>query len=121
MLYLEIMRNILCDQNIGFGKNGYYLAASGSVSWNDLYCAMARGLAKRKVIVTDEVNVVDDTVLEQMGAALGCPKDMVALFLGGDCTLQARNGQKLGWKPQFSEEHILEMADEEVDIILQNS
>ncbi|KAJ5331825.1 hypothetical protein N7476_001608 [Penicillium atrosanguineum] len=121
LLYLEIMRNILSDQNIGFGKNGYYLAASGSVSWNDLYCAMARGLAKRKVIETDEVSLVDDAVLEKMGAALGCPKDMVPLFLGGDCTLQARNGRKIGWRPQFPEEHILEMADEEVDIILQNS
>ena len=120
MLYLSIMRNILSDQNIGYGKNGYYLAASGSVSWNDIYCAMAKGLAKRNVIETDEVSLTDDVVLEKMGAALGCPKDMVPLFLGGDCTLQAKNGRKIGWTPQFPEEHILEMADEEVDIILQN-
>lgn len=120
-LYLEILRNILSGQDIGYGKNGYYLAASESVSWNDIYCAMAKGLAKRKVIDTDTVSLVDDAALEKMGYALGCPKEMVPLFLGGNCTLQAKHGHEIGWKPQFPAEHILEMADEEVDVILRNS
>lgn len=120
-LYLEILRNILSERDIGYGKNGYYLAASGSVSWNDIYCAMAKGLAKRKVINTDTVSLVDDAALEKMGGALGCPKEMVPLFLGGNCTLQAKHGREIGWNPQFPAEHILEMADEEVDVILQNS
>ena len=33
-------------------------------------------------------------------------------------TLTARNGAKIGWKPQYSPDHILEAADEEVEMIL---
>lgn len=36
------------------------------------------------------------------------------------CTLIARNGEKIGWKPQYSPEHILEAADEEVERVLAN-
>ncbi|KAJ5682853.1 hypothetical protein N7462_006018 [Penicillium macrosclerotiorum] len=117
-LYLEIIRNILSENSIASGKSGYYLAASGSVAWNDIYCAMAKELAKRQVVDKEEVDLVNDQALEQMGVALGCPKDMVPLFLGGKCTLEAKNGLKIGWKPQYPADHILEVADKEVDLIL---
>ncbi|KAJ5625121.1 hypothetical protein N7510_001430 [Penicillium lagena] len=119
-LYLEILRNILSGEDIGHGRSGYYLAASGRMAWNDIYDAMAKGLAKRQIIDTESVEVADDAALQQMGEALGCPKEMVPLFLGGECTLEARQGQKIGWKPQYSPEHILEVADAEVDLIIRH-
>jgi hypothetical protein len=36
------------------------------------------------------------------------------------CTLEARNGGLVGWKPRFKPEHILEAAAEEVELILAN-
>ncbi|KAJ5819155.1 hypothetical protein N7474_004746 [Penicillium riverlandense] len=119
-LYLEILRNILAGKDIGHGRNGYYLAASGSMAWNDIYGAMAKGLVKRQIVDTESVQVADDAALQQMGEALGCPKEMVPLFLGGECTLEARHGHEIGWKPQYSPEHILEAADAEVDLIIRH-
>lgn len=119
-LYLEILRGILSGKNIGYGQNGYYLGASGSVAWNDIYRAMAQSLAQRNVIETDKVDLADDSVQEEMGKALGCPKDMVPLFLGGKCTLEAQHGREIGWIPQYPPEHILDGADAEVDLILRN-
>ncbi|KAJ5099885.1 hypothetical protein N7532_006886 [Penicillium argentinense] len=120
-LYLEICRNILSGKEIGYGKNGYYLAASGSVAWNDLYSAMARRLAERKIVDTEKVELADDQALENMGVALECPKEIVPLFLGGKCTLEAHNGREIGWNPQYLPAHILEMASAEVDTILENT
>jgi hypothetical protein len=54
------------------------------VAWNDIYRAMAKGLAKRQIVNTESVEVADDVALQQMGDALGCPKEMVPLFLGGE-------------------------------------
>ncbi|KAJ5994909.1 hypothetical protein N7481_001886 [Penicillium waksmanii] len=119
-LYLEIIWSSLSGKEIDHGINGYYLASSGNVSWNSLYTAMAKRLAAQNIIDNDKVALADDQALESMGAALGCPKDMVSLFLGGKCTLQAKHGREIGWTPQYSAEHILEMADAEVDLILQN-
>lgn len=36
------------------------------------------------------------------------------------CTFTAQRGHELGWKPKYGPEHILETADEEVELILQN-
>jgi len=36
------------------------------------------------------------------------------------CTFTARNGASIGWKPQYQPEHIFEVAQEEVDLILAN-
>jgi len=120
MLYLEIMRNILSERDIPYGKNGYYLASSGNIAWNDIYCALAEALAKRQVIGSDAVELADKDALEKMGNALGCPSPLVPLFLGGQCTLQSNNGRHIGWKPQYAPEHILEAADAEVELILRN-
>jgi hypothetical protein len=114
------LRGILSGKNIGYGQNGYYLAASGSVAWNDIYCAMAQALAQRNVIETDKVDLADDPAQEEMGKALGCPKDMVPLFLGGKCTLKAQHGHEIGWISQYPPEHILDVADAEVDLILKH-
>ena len=111
----------MSGKEIGNGKSGYYLAASGTVAWNDIYTAMARGLAARKIVHSDKVELIDDQALEGMGEALKCPKDMVSLFLGGNCTLQAKHGLQIGWKPEYLPKQAVEMAEAEVDLILQNS
>lgn len=36
------------------------------------------------------------------------------------CTLEAQHGHEIGWKPQYSPEHILEAADAEVDLIIRH-
>ncbi|KAI1366251.1 hypothetical protein F5Y08DRAFT_301664 [Xylaria arbuscula] len=120
-MYLDLMRKILAGEIPGYGKNGYYLASSGSVAWDDLYAAMAAALAKRRVISDDTVDMADDKALEGMAQGLGCTKDLVALMVGGKCTFTADRGSKeLGWKPLYRPEHILEYADAEVDFILRN-
>ncbi|CAM1506205.1 Fc.00g058460.m01.CDS01 [Cosmosporella sp. VM-42] len=119
-LYVEILRSILRDGNLGYGKNGYYLAASGSVVWDDLYEAMAKSLAKRGVVDDTSVESADDAILEKMGAALGSPKEFVRVQLGGKCTFEAKHGEALGWKPKYLSEHIIEAADAEVELILKH-
>jgi hypothetical protein len=82
-LYLELLRAILARENPGEGRQGYYLASSGSVVWADLYATMASSLAKRGVIDRDSVALASDQALDKMATALGCPKELVALQLGG--------------------------------------
>lgn len=85
-LYLDITRRILKgDDSLGSGRNGYYLAASGSVAWDDLYAAMAAALTKRGDNVIDDARIetADGAALEKMGEALGCPAELVSLHLGG--------------------------------------
>jgi hypothetical protein len=36
------------------------------------------------------------------------------------CTLEARRGLKLAWKPEYEPNHILKAADEEVELILKH-
>ncbi|KAK8052314.1 hypothetical protein PG993_003699 [Apiospora rasikravindrae] len=127
-LYLAILRRILAGggegegEGLGSGRNGYYLAASGSVAWDDLYAAMAAALAQRGDDIVDdaEVETADSAALEKMGKALGCPADLVAVHLGGKCTFTARHGEQIGWKPAHGPEHILEAAEDEVSLILEN-
>jgi hypothetical protein len=82
-LYIDLLRCILLGQEPDHGKNGYYLASSGSVPWIDIYNAMAKALAKRKVVDDEVVKKADDAALEKMGHALHCPKEFVAVQLGG--------------------------------------
>ena len=74
---------MLSGQNSDYGKNGYFLASSGSVKWRDIYEAMSRALAKRGVVDSVDVKPADEEALRKMGEALQCPKDMVRLQLGG--------------------------------------
>lgn len=80
---MELLKSIIRDENPESGQNGYYLASSGSVAWYDIYAAMAKALAKRGVIGSADVKRADDTALDKMSQALGCPKEMVAVQLGG--------------------------------------
>lgn len=82
-LYLELLRKIIGGDGPDYGKRGYYLASSGSVAWDDIYGAMARGLAERKVVSDASVVRADSEALEKMGAALGGPPEMVAVQIGG--------------------------------------
>ncbi|EXJ68955.1 uncharacterized protein A1O5_07887 [Cladophialophora psammophila CBS 110553] len=119
-LYLQILASIMRGENPGSGKQGYYLASSGTVAWVDLYSAMATGLAKRGVVDDEVVTLATGQALDAMAAGLGCPPALVPLQLGGMCTFTARHGPEIGWKPQYPAGHILEAADEEVELILAN-
>ncbi|KAL4735262.1 hypothetical protein BDV11DRAFT_196396 [Aspergillus similis] len=47
-LYLQILRKILAGEDIGYGKNAYYLASSGPIYWNEVYSAFARLCSNEK-------------------------------------------------------------------------
>lgn len=69
--------------DIGHGKQGYYMAASGSQAWNDIYAAMAEVMAKRGVVDDATVGEVSDAALEKAAKALECPKAFVPVQMGG--------------------------------------
>ncbi|KAH8596404.1 hypothetical protein B0O99DRAFT_620342 [Bisporella sp. PMI_857] len=117
-LYLSLLRSILANENPGHGKEGYYLAASGSVVWKDLYAVIAKALAKRGIVESAEVEEASADVLGKMGVALGVPAEFVPVQLGGSCTFTAARGGVIGWKASYAPEHILKAADEEVELIL---
>lgn len=48
-----------------------------------MYTAMTKGLADRGIVDTEDVMKADDAALEKMGEALNCPKEFVAVQLGG--------------------------------------
>ncbi|KAF4884616.1 hypothetical protein CGCFRS4_v012599 [Colletotrichum fructicola] len=117
-LYLQILRSILEGKNIGHGRNGYCLAASGSIAWDDIYAAMALGLKVRGIIEDETVAPVDDIALVKMAQGLNTDPSLVAMRVGGKCTLTAEHGGQIGWSPRFCPTHILEAADVEVEHIL---
>ena len=45
---------------------------------------------------------------------------MLTDYLRARCTLTADNAKSIGWKPKYPPEHILEAADDEVDLILKS-
>jgi hypothetical protein len=78
-----LLRAILSGKEPGYGKNGYYLAATGSVAWDDIYASFAKALAKRDSVDEGEVKAADDGALQKMGDAFGCLKGFVPIQLGG--------------------------------------
>jgi hypothetical protein len=73
----------LQGKNPDYGKNGYYLASSGSMAWYNIYVAMAKALAKHELLDEAGVTKADDAALDLMGQALNCPQEFVAVSLGG--------------------------------------
>ena len=71
------------DEDPGHGRNGYYLAASGHVAWDDVYDAMAASLEQCGAVEYSSVLSADESTLEKIGLALGCPKEFVPVQLGG--------------------------------------
>lgn len=82
-LYLQILRTIMNGEDPGHGKDGDFLASSGSVAWDDLYTAVATAMAKRNAVDDDSVVPASKAILEQMGEALGCPPEYVTVQFGG--------------------------------------
>ncbi|OWY47487.1 NAD(P)-binding protein [Alternaria alternata] len=117
-LYLDLIRSMLQERSIGYGKSGYYIASSGSIAWDDIYDAYSLELKRRGVVDDETVKDADDSTQEKMAEILdGIP---AKIQLGGLCTLAADNGPKIGWTPRYRAEHILEAARDEVNFILQN-
>ncbi|KAE8165184.1 hypothetical protein BDV40DRAFT_309632 [Aspergillus tamarii] len=119
-LYLQILRQILLGNDIGYNKNGFFLAASGSIAWKDIYEAFAKALATRGVVDDSTVELADETALRKMGEALGVDPSIVLFQVGGKCTFTAVHGKQIGWQPQYPPEHILEVADDETELILRS-
>ena len=80
---MEFLESILSGVNPSWGRAGYYLASSGSVAWIDIYTAIARALAERNVVSSSEVKKADDAALNDVAQALGCPKALVPVQIGG--------------------------------------
>ncbi|KAK5991928.1 hypothetical protein PT974_05318 [Cladobotryum mycophilum] len=119
-LYIAILRTILAGGDPGHGKNGYFLAASGSVAWDDIYTSIAVAMKKRGIIQDSNIRLANDEILEKIGVALGSSKQYVPLQLGGSCSFTAKRGEQIGWKSQYGPEHILEALDDEVEFVLQH-
>ncbi|KAL4733056.1 hypothetical protein BDV11DRAFT_176055 [Aspergillus similis] len=117
-LYSQILQQILSGHEIGHGKDGFYLASSGCVAWDDIYSAFAVALHKRGLIQYGTIEMADEEALEKMGKGLDPGNGNVGVQLGGWCNFTAAHGEKIGWKAVYPPEHILETADEEVDLIL---
>lgn len=82
-LYLALLRAILENKNPHHGKNGFYLASSGSAAWEDIYAAIAKALAKRGVIEDSKVELVDEDALGKMAEALKASKPSVRVKISG--------------------------------------
>ncbi|KAI9041801.1 NAD(P)-binding protein [Aspergillus affinis] len=85
-LYLEILRKIL-GEDIGHGKNEYFLASSGPIKWNDIYGAFAKALAKRSIVDDDKVTLADEPTLTKMAEGTGVEPKAVQVLLGGNLGL----------------------------------
>ncbi|KAF3767914.1 hypothetical protein M406DRAFT_41483 [Cryphonectria parasitica EP155] len=119
-LYLDILRTILTGGDPGHGREGFFLASSGPVPWDDIYTAVAAALARRNIVADDSVVPASPEILGRMGEALDCPAEVVSLHIGGKCTFKSERGKRIGWKTQFGPRHIIEAADDEVQLILDN-
>ncbi|KAF3807245.1 hypothetical protein GCG54_00008700 [Colletotrichum gloeosporioides] len=82
-LYIALARAILSGSNPDHGKFGYYLASSGSASWDDIYAAVAKAMAKRGVIDDDTVAPVTDEALRKMSDALNVEPASAVSKVGG--------------------------------------
>lgn len=80
---MQILRQILLGNDIGYNRNGFFLAASGSIAWKDIYDAFAKALSKRGVVSDSTVAQADETVLGKMGEALGVVPSVVPFQVGG--------------------------------------
>lgn len=80
---MQILRQILLGSDIGYNKDGFFLAASGSIAWNDIYDAFAKALARRGVVDDSTVEHADETALKGMAEALGVDPSIVPFQVGG--------------------------------------
>ncbi|OJJ77419.1 hypothetical protein ASPBRDRAFT_70828 [Aspergillus brasiliensis CBS 101740] len=117
-LYLQLLRKMLLGEKIGSGKNGYYLASSGLLAWDQIYSAISAALARRNIVDSDAVQDAREGTLDQMGQALDVEPSSVPVLLGGKCTFVSEHGKQIGWVPQYAPEEFVRCMDEEVERIL---
>lgn len=80
---MALTKAILQDSNPGSGKQGFYLASSGSACWDDIYSATNKALAKRGIIENASVQPVTDEALQKMAKALNVQTSSVVVKIGG--------------------------------------
>lgn len=82
-LYIQILHRILSNDPPPFGKNGFYLASSGSVKWEDIYATVAKAMHKRGLTSGEDVVLAGEAATKSIAQALKCPPEMVAVQIGG--------------------------------------
>ncbi|KAJ5256828.1 hypothetical protein N7478_012932 [Penicillium angulare] len=117
-LYIALLKSILDGKNPDHNREGYYLAASGNVSWDDMYDAFAGALLNSNVIDSPNDELADESAIKGIAKVLGCPDYHVPSEFGGKCTLTTKHGESLDWKSQHEPAHILRTAQQEVDFVL---
>lgn len=90
-----MIKAIVTDQNPDYGQQGYYLASSGKVLWDDIYASIAKALKKRGVISSCKVENMTDEALTKIAAAQGVDTPSVRVKMAGrydkiesDCILK---------------------------------
>jgi hypothetical protein len=78
-----MIKAMVTDQHPGYGKQGYYLASSGKVLWDDIYASIAKALKKRGVISSCKVQDMTDGALAQIAAAQGVETSSVRVKMAG--------------------------------------
>lgn len=86
-----MIKAMVADQNPNHGRDGFYLASSGSVAWHDIYVAMARALKKRGVIASDEVAHFTDEALAKYAEAQGVDLPSVKVKIAGRYVFASAN------------------------------
>lgn len=88
--------------------------------WDEIYASIAKALVKRNIIKDATVRPAADGALKKMAEALNVEPSSVVVKISGESTYTAKHGRLIGWQPEYPPEHILEMLDEEVELILKH-
>lgn len=78
-LYSHILTKILNEEDPPHGKNGYYLASTGTVAWEKLYAAVASALFAKGIIADEKLRSIDQGAIDRMVTALGVDNKSSAL------------------------------------------
>ncbi|KAF5575640.1 nad dependent epimerase dehydratase family [Fusarium pseudocircinatum] len=115
-----LIKAVLNGQDLDCGKNGFYLASSGRVYWMDLYKGVAKVLYNRGLINDDHVRPITEEARRTISKRLGITPDTIELKVAGNSWYELDHGKAISWKPEYGPEHILEVVDDEVSLILDN-
>ncbi|KAF5691277.1 nad dependent epimerase dehydratase family [Fusarium denticulatum] len=78
-----LIKAVLNGQDLDHGKNGFYLASTGRVSWMDLYKGVAKALYNRGLVNDDQVRPITEEARETIGKSLGIKSDTIDLKIAG--------------------------------------
>ncbi|KAM6522997.1 hypothetical protein FALCPG4_012602 [Fusarium falciforme] len=115
-----LIKAVLNGQDLDYGKNGFYLASSGRICWMDLYKGVAKALCNRGLINDDQIRPITEEAREIISKGLGITPNTIELKVAGNSWFEPDHAKAVGWEPEHGPEHILEVIDDEVALILDN-